>query len=438
MMYDSSKLIALLLAFLIGFGICAGLMVGIPTIIISQYSLKDLEDKNMFDLPDEDFIGEDPEVDIFDLNGLEMINEYKELQKFGDDLTLNLLQDRYALKFGPHLDKFLSEKARSIPLKQLLSREGIVIVLSTIYIGTIEEFECKNPDGTEGDPADENTYWVNPATGKRISALEEIIADFTVEDFITGNINTDNILHGGISLADILGYTYDEEKQCWIDGNGDKLTGLMSVVADCTLDNVDEKLNEASIGDLLNYHQGEDGKWYEYDEHNNEKPVHSFMNAVANRNINTLGGLFEDITIGDIIPEDQRVGLIAIISPDTKIDEISTAINDSIKFTPLQFFINEGLVNFDDIGPDLDDMSHPSGNLYGKNYITVFKHVNEGEEGYDNFLKHKDNYGEVWVKNSDGNYEIPTWRTQILSNSFDYIISLMSCTAPETSLTPIN
>lgn len=436
-MYGSSKMVALVLAFFIGFGLCAGLMIGIPAIIICNYSLRDLENNNIFEIPDEDVIGDNYEVDILDLNGIELVREYKDLQKFGDDLNLNLVQARYDLKFHPKLDKMLSEKARTVPLKQLLSKDGIKIILETIYIGGIEGYQCLNPDGTEGDPADENTYWLNPTSGRRISALEEIIADFTLEDFIEGNINTDNILHGGLCIADILGYTYDEEKQCWVDGEGKKITGVMSVLADCTLDNVDEKLNDAQIGDLLNYHLGEDGKWYEYDEESNEKPVHSFMNAVAGRTISTLGGLFEDITIGDIIPADQRVGLISIISPDTKIDGISAAVNDSVKFTPLQFFINQKLVNFDTVGAKLDAMSYPELNLAGKSYITVFKNVNEGEEGYEQFLKHKNNYDGIWTQNEDGNYEIPTWRTQILSNSFDYIIALLSGTAPETDPTPI-
>ena len=324
-----------------------------------------------------------------------------------------------------------------MPLKELLSMDGVHTILSTVYIGYIESYECHSADGTPGaNPKDEGSYWYNPGTGRKISGLEQIIANYTLDDFIEGNINTDTMLHG-VVLADVLGYTYEEELGYWVDSTGNRVTGVMAVFADCTIDDVDERINTAYIGDLIGYTKGEDGIWYETGENGNLKPVHSFMNAVAERSISTLGTLFQDITIGDIIPENQRTGMISIISPDTKIDGISQAVNDAVKLTPLQFFINQGLVNFDDIDDKLDILSNPETNGVGTNHMVVFKHINEGEEGYDEFLKHKDYYGEIWQVNEDGNYVIPAWRTKLLSVSFSYIIQLVSLEAPEESLEPI-
>lgn len=435
-MFSTSKIVALALAFTLGFSFGAGLFFALPAAIVSTYSVRDFEKSNIIHIPDEKYIGPDYEVDILDLNAIELYKEYQQLNSFGDELNINLMQERYDLIFTDTLDKLLTEQARELPLKKLLSMEGVYLILETVYIGNVEKYECYSADGVLGaDPKDEGSYWVNPSTGRRISGLEQIIANYTLADFMRGNINTDTMLHG-VVLADVLGYTFDEELGYWVDSYGNRVTGVMAVFADCTIDDVDERINSALIGELIGYTKGEDGLWYEMDEEGNLKPAHSFMNAVADRSINTLGTLFEDITIGDIIPADQRTGLLTIIPSDTKIDGISPAINDSVKNTPLQFFINQDLVNFDDIDDKLDRLSDPALNGIGKNYIVVFKHVNEGEEGYEQFLKNKEYYEDIWVMNEDGNYEIPSWRTKLLSDSFSFIIQLVSLEAEEESLEP--
>lgn len=435
MMFNSSKIIALLLAFTLGFSFGAGIFVALPAAIAATYSVRDFENSNLIHVPDEKFIGPNREVDILDLNAIEFYQECQKLNSFGEDLNINLLQSRYDLIFHEKLDRLLSDKAREMPLKQLLSMEGVHLVLETVYIGYIETYECYSADGTPGaDPEEEGSYWVNPNTGKKISGLEQIIADYTLDDFVSGNINPDTLLHN-VVLADVLGYTFNEELGYWIDSDGNRVTGVMSVFADCTIDDVHLKINAALIGDLVGYVKGEDGLWYETDDEGNLKPVHSFMNAVADRSINTIGTLFEDITIGDIVPADQRTGMLTIIPAGTKIDGISAAINDSVRLTPLQFFINQGLIDFDDVDEMLDMRSDPEFNG-GKNYIIVFKHVNEGEEGYDSFVKNKEYYESIWVQNADGNYEVPAWRTKLLTESFAYIIQMLTSNPEEEPTTP--
>ena len=431
-MFGASRMIALLLAFTMGFGLAAGIFIGVPAAILASYTLRDLENTNLVSIPDEKFIEPDAPVDILDLNAIELYNEYQELIALGDSLTLSVAKERYGIIFNEKLDKLLSDKARNTPLKQLFSMEGIHLVLETVYIGNIEGYKCLNPDGTEGDPQDENTYWFNPDTNHTRSGIEEIIADFTLDDFISGNINTDTLLHGGIVLADILGYSYNEEKAYWVDSSGNKVVGILSVFADCTLDNVDEKINDAKIGDLLSYVLGEDGNWYSENESGELTAVHSFMNAVAKESIGTLGGLFERITVGDIIPEDQRQGgLISIVPADTTIDQIGNAVNNSVSNTPLQFFINQNLVDFSEIDDKLDMISE-----LRNDYVFIEK-VEEGEEGYSDFARLSSYYS---VEDADGNaawsevydeesnligYSVEIWRTKLLSQSFAYMLSIV-------------
>ena len=474
-MFGYSRLIAFTIVFFMGFGLAAGLFVGIPAAMIASYSLRDLENTNLIGIPDEGYIDPNAPVDILDLNGMELYNEFLELQTFGDDLNMYLIQERYGLIFDEKLKIMMTEEAMSMPLKQLFSMEGVLAVLDNVFIGNVEGFTCffdfsEEEGGTrEVHPSTEGSYWVN-ADGREISGIEQIIANFSLGDFLRGNINTDVILHGDITLGDIFGYEYDEERGCWIDiYTNEEIIGIMAIFADCNLHNIDDKINSVQIGELLSYKKIADGEgyyWASKGENDEWTPVHSFMNAVAGESVSTIGTLFERITVGQIIPAEQReTGLMSIIPPDTTIDNIGGAVNNSVSNTPLQFFLNQKLVDFNTpmsipLGAgltlectvaqflDLKSFSDPMNPINGgKNHMVTFKAVNEGEEGYDEFKKNESYYSGladyegsenyVWVMDENGNYQVPAWRTKLLSQSFAYIITLMAGTAAEDSTTPI-
>ncbi len=425
-MYNISKLVALILAFSLGVSVGAGALIGGIAIALGTFTVRDLE-RNGIPIPDEAFIGENPEVDILDLNAFEFVDEIKDLQSFGDDVTIDFIKDRYALILPEKLESALSEEARNTPLKQLLSKDGLSTILSTVYIGNIEKFTCLNADGTEGgDPKDETSYWVN-AEGKRISGIEEIIADFTLDDFVSGNINTSTLLHGKIVLADVLGYTYNEELGAWYDGNNDKVSGVMAVFADCTLDNVSSKINTVEIGDLIGYTKGADDKWYTENEKGETVAVDGFMSKIAENSIDSIDTVFESLEIGDIVPAEDRTGIFSIIPADTKIDDIGSAVNDSIMKSPLQFFINEDLISFtilDESTNTEKKMDLVLDTLSARDLVTINCDA-------EDFETQKGYYGSVWteVKNGAGQvvaYTVPAWRTQPLSTSFAYIINLLT------------
>ena len=472
-MFGLSRLVAYAIVFLMGFGLALGLFVGIPAAMVANYSLRDLENTNLVNIPDEQFFDQNVAVvDLLGLNGIGLYNEFKELQTFDEaDLNINTLEARYGIIFHEKLELLLTDEARAMPLKQLFSMDGVHAVLQNVYIGHVESYECMNADGTPGgDPADATSYW-QTKDGSRISTLEEVVADFNLNDFISGNINTDSLLHGdkSLRLADILGYTQDEGG-VWYDADGNKVTGIMSVFADCTLDDVDDKINEAYIGELLSYtkvmtgvfdeHGNETFYWTEYDsESGTDKKVTGLMAVVAGRTIGTLGGLYDEITVGDLVPEEDRTGIFAIIGPETSLNNIASAVNDSIMGSPLQFFMNEKLITFDGQSGMLDDMATycgaPSpdplvdkmGYMFWEAYKdkNLYTYFEVGSAEYEENKK----YFEVTSVNEFGNdvttliweyekigeveyYKVPTWRTKELNASFGYIISLVSCTAPAT------
>ncbi len=423
-MYGLSRLVALILAFALGFSCCTGILVGSAVAALATFKVRDLERHGLAQIPDELFMGDNPKVDLLDLNAFQLLDELKAIQKEGDNVTIDYVVDRYDLKINSKINSLLSPEARKIPIHQLFSEKGVHQLLSTVYIGHLQNYECHAIDSEErANPANgkEFTRWYDSTSGKYVSGIGATIAYFSLEDFASGNINVDTVLHD-IVLADVLGYTGVEEngKTVWYDGNNQKVTGVMSVFAGCTIDEVGTKINDVKIGELIGYEEVEDGVWASVNEETGElEEVHGFMNVIANNNVNSLGGAFENLTIGDLIPEDERTGIFAILSPDTKLSEISTSVNDSISTSPLQFFMNQGLMTFDEEQQGMLDqlcMADPENKV---------KKVAPDSEDYEKYYKVE---GMEWETDADGNYLIPMWRTVPLSESFSYIVGLLTVT----------
>lgn len=421
-----TRIVALLLAFLLGFASCAGLLIGGAYAALNSFKLRDIEKYGLADIPEEMFMGENYEVDLLSLTAFGLVDELKTLQSLGNDVTLSFIISRYDLKIPSKVNAFLPEDAKNIPIKKLFSNEGIHELLSTVYIGTAQGFECHAIDSA--DPADpalgkDNARWYDPKRDEYVSGINETISFFNLNDIAGGKINVDTLMDD-IILADVLGYhgELNEEtgKTTWYDSNGEKVTGIMAVFADCTINSIGTKINEVKIGELIGYEEGEDGAWYTTNEETGEmEKVHGFMNAVANNSIDSLGGMFDDLTIGDLVPEEDRSGIFAIIPADSKLNEISSAVNSSIQDSPMQFFMNQGMIAFEESQQNsLDTICTLKGE-------TVTYSPDD-----ETFIKYYYSEDMSWEMDADGNYIIPTWRTQPLNMSFSYIVGLLVSNNP--------
>ena len=516
-MFRMSQAVALILAFVLGFSCCGGVLVGGAAIALSSFRVRDIEKHGLADIPDELFMGSDPEVDLLNLSAFELINELKEVYAQSDKVTINFLQSRYDLKIPAAAEKFLTDEARNIPVKKLFSEEGVKELLSSVYVGYVQGFECHMPDSTDtADPAlgKDGARWFNPTTGEYVTGINETLSFISLGDFVSGKVDIQAVI-GGLYIGEALGYYPEIDPvtgdEVWCDGvTGEPVTGIMGVFAGCTVYNVGDKINTVEIGELLGYYE-RDGVWYEKDENGNEKrltgvmavfagcqidkvgdkineallgdllgyekidddwfqeeengtktkvtgvmavladskmntvgdtledsqlgvllgyekngdtwyeqneltgvydvPVDGFMSKIAEKNINNMGDAFDDLTVGDMVSEEDRQGgIFAIIAPETPITNIAGAINDSIEDSPLQFFMNEGLITFDDDTRKVLDKFCT---------VNVKLHKDNSE-----FKKYYEDKGD-WEKEGDF-YLIPEWRTQPLGNSFNYIINLLT------------
>ena len=527
------RIVSLLLAFCLGFAACAGSLFFGALTVAKNFKVRDLERNNIIDLPDELIFGEDPVVDLLDLSILQFIDEYNEIKGFGDKLTIETLRERYAIKIHHDIDAVLSDEVKNTPLPELFTVAGFNKIIGSVYIGNIERYTIYNADGTEGhDPKAEGAHWYTN-DGTMITGIEDIIADFSLQDFLNGNINTDT-LFDTVTIGDIFGYTHDGDN--WYDADGNRVTGVISAFAGFTIHNIGtnidgieigeilgyqknddgswykteidsetgeekqvkvtgamaifansningigDEIERSELGKLLGYTKGEDGNWYkteidsetgeekqvkvtgamavfansgingigeeiektpvgkllgyeliegtwyksadELDEDGNRIPVDGFMSKISASTINNMGGVFDTLVIGDIVkPEDRQTGIFAIIEPETKIGEIGSAVNDSIMNSPLQFFINEGLITFKTGEGEGEDMSDLLDDFSTYDY-KIFRPTDE------NFETQKGYYEGVWKEGSDADgvyYQVPAWRTQPLTSSFGYIIKLIT------------
>lgn len=441
-MFSLSRLSMLIVAFFLGFAVSAGAFLGIGYNTLNTVSLNQIEEMSggAVDFRTEKFIGPSPEVDLSNISILALLDEVAELNVLNEKVTINFLVNRYDLILGAKFKRLLSKEAGEMPIEYLMTEAGEEKFFNTLYVGQIQGFECLGPDGESANPTDPDSYWYNPKTEQEVTGLNEILSDYTVGDILSGKVSSNSLLND-LALAEVLEYTYDEANECWLDKYGTEVTGVMAVFADCTVTTLDEKLKTVEIGELLGYKKDkESGNWLEEDGTGTMKEVHGFMNVVAGRTLENVGSIMDKLTIGDIIPE--REGIMAIIPEDTKFNEIGATINTSIKTSPLQFFMNQGLINFTDKAATLDSLATKLYNANPSDYsnmLVTITSVNEGEEGYEEFKKNMDYYGNpehgiVWTDNHDGTYTVPAWRTQPLSNSFSFIIGMFTA---QSSLLPL-
>lgn len=161
--------------------------------------------------------------------------------------------------------------------------------LNNIEIGAVMGYELKE-DGKWYNKNDEEL------TGVMASFAGLSISDLSDSDTFTESLNS-------VKLADALGYTKTEDG--WIDGNGQPVTGVMSILADTQIGSVSADMNDIQIGSVMGHEYNEaDGKWYQ-----NGVELTGVMAVFADLTINEMSDtnkvsdkmseMFDSMTMGE-------------------------------------------------------------------------------------------------------------------------------------------
>ncbi len=267
---------------------------------------------------------------------------------------------------------------------------------------------------------DEATDTYTKATG-----VTAALADSTIS-----SMNTDL---QDLLVGDVAGYTYNEDDHCWYDGNK-KASGILAELADLTVNDLTEegalteRIGNVKLAEALGYtYDTEKKAWVD----KSNQPLDGIMAALADKPINNMNSAIQDLTLNDVLPG-EKTGLLTIIPGDTPINNINGAINESITDTPLQFFIDQGLITFDaNTRNMLDGICYSREQALGNgNYLIPIDEINDNYKD-----KYADSYTYTYTIEIGGvqreetviiQDKVPVWRTKPLQDSFGFIVELIS------------
>ena len=199
---------------------------------------------------------------------------------------------------------------------------GLDDEINNIYIGEIMGYTKNENDG----------MWYNG--DEVVDGIVSVFADLTVVEISDASV-VENEIHN-LSVADILGYTNDNG--VWKDTNGDELFGIMKVLADKTVGNLDNDIHGIMFGEVMGYtYSTTDNFWHNADG----EAMHGLKAVFADLTIDELSDAdliidkVNGITLGEVLGytyedgawkyEGSEIdGFMAILS-DKKLGDLHTA-----------------------------------------------------------------------------------------------------------------
>lgn len=276
-----SKLLALLLAFLIGFVFCLGALVGVGFLIYSKVSIDYINETGIANIDTSDKIDKDSaEVSLTAMTLADLVKEYNDLKALGDEATIDYLVDRYGLILSDKVDVLLNDEMREIPVFELTSNEGTTKVLKAITIGSLLGYEKEdNPDYTLG--SDESEFiWYDE--GVEVEGLNAVLAEYSLFRLLNEGVDTE-ALSDDLTIASVLNldsrsdipvYTLVNGEKVkvediapitvWFNSDGTRTDKIISSVADAKISEVGEKFEELYIADIIGYVKYNDS-YYSWD-----------------------------------------------------------------------------------------------------------------------------------------------------------------------------
>ena len=260
-----------------------------------------------------------------------------ELDGAFDELTI---AEVMGYKANPSGDGYLDENNQ--PVKGIMAALADKTIgnldtsVGSVQIGDIAGFKYK--DGTWYETYDaENPAASIPAKGLLAAFADLTVDEMTVESKLTQKVQT-------VTVADALGYELRNDGNYY--NNGVKVTGVMAVIAGTQLNSIDEKVNNSLMGEILGYtYNPVDECWYD-----DGVKVHVLMQAVANTKLNNVSSLTDSLTISDLVSEEDRTtGLMSLVSPDTKLDEMSDEMSRVLNTTTIGQLITSGAIELENM-----------------------------------------------------------------------------------------
>ena len=143
--------------------------------------------------------------------------------------------------------------------------------------------------------------------GEEATGLMVSLADLKVDELSNNGKVTAAVKN--VTVGDAMGYikvgdtwykTYDEET-----GNGEAVTGVLKSIIGCRIGEIDDKLNNMTVGESMGYTYDEsDKKWYE--DSAKTKKVTGVLAAIIDTKITLLNDRMNHLYVGEVIGWTQK------------------------------------------------------------------------------------------------------------------------------------
>ncbi|MCI7095262.1 MAG: hypothetical protein MR909_04715, partial [Clostridiales bacterium] len=199
------------------------------------------------------------------------------------------------------LEKILSDKDLGELYSAFKNNGSVVNVM----------FEGNSLGELMGFTYDENdNVWLN-ADGTALDATTNAVAKTLITDLLNGNFKVENAI-GDLKVGELMGYTRSEADGKWTDKNGNELTDAISKkIADVLTSKllsgefkIDEELSDLTIGEIMKYTKGADGIWRD----SSNQQISKLMSTFAEIQVSELtGGTFNvndkinNLFVGDLL-----------------------------------------------------------------------------------------------------------------------------------------
>ena len=285
-----TKILALVLAFFLGFLSCIGTIFGVGYYAYSTITYDKLKDWNI--VPDESrYIEEDPEKDLTAMSLKAFFAELKELQTYGDDFTLNLMINRWGLKIPNGILKMIPEGVLKVPVKELFSSGGINTILENTPVSFLFVFLEK----------DENND--NPgASEPQFVLAKEALEGKTLKDVLTEDL-ADMLV--GLKLGYVLGLEYQKENGEYVKNSfGHYVVKYENPESPELI----ELMGGLDVGLMLKAFNGNGNLFEVVEDGLNDVMVEHLVSSMTQGDNSTVSNLFGGKTVGDLLEKDEETG----------------------------------------------------------------------------------------------------------------------------------
>ncbi len=342
------KVLALVLTFVLGMLSTLAIIIGVGIFAANEVSLNKLEDVGV-NIDTSALFDDNIDRPIRDMSILTLIDEINFLGTIPDTVSFDYLAKYYGLILPPKGQSDFFDAMRVTPFSILFTQEGIDQMMSELLLGDLIGYEQRdnpNYNADDKDSGEKPKIWFDPVKGEEVWAIESIICDYTIYQLVYEGIDVPKILEE-VPIGEIFGY-HLESDGVWKDSKGEPVHGIMSIVADKNLNNLEGALDNEPMGLLLGYEFVKDdahangGYWTDPDAE--ETKVAPFMQYVANKKFSELDDLYDEITLADIVPEDERTGYISLVNPETHLSEVSGEVNRVFEESTLEMLVKCGAI----------------------------------------------------------------------------------------------